>query len=153
MKKMIKKIFCPSALNRILLLEQSENFSLRWKSNSQAGQSLITLLFFMAIGVTVVTAAAIVVSADILTASNAQLGVSAYYVAEGGVENGVLYVLRNHPTTSVTLPFTNPHVTISYNSEVNTITSVGTDGTTSKTVSAQATFTNGTFTISNWREQ
>lgn len=107
----------------------------------------------MAIGITVVVAAALVVSADILTASNAEKGLSAYYAAEGGVEDGILYVLRNHPTTSQTLTLSTATVTITYNGGVNTITAVGTNGTTTKTVSAQATFSNGTFTISNWREQ
>lgn len=124
-----------------------------FNTNSQAGQSLITLLFFMAIGITVVTSAAVIISADMLSASNSEKGLDAYYNAESGVEDGILYVLRNHPTTNVSLTLSNATVTITYNSGVNTISSVGTDGTTIRTVLARATFNGGTFVVSGWKEQ
>lgn len=107
----------------------------------------------MAIGITVITAASLILSADMLSASNAQKGLSAYYAAEAGLEDGLLYVLRYHPTSSLALTLSSADVTITYNSGVNTITSVGKEGTTKRTVSVQATFTNGAFQVSGWEEQ
>lgn len=121
--------------------------------NNQSGQSLITLLFFMVIGITVISAAAMIVATNFLSASNSEKGLSAYYAAESGVENGILYIL-SHPTYDGSLTLPNASVTISYNSvtKISTIESTGTDGSTRRTVQAQAAYLNGAFNISEWKE-
>ncbi len=124
---------------------------------NQKGQSLITLLFFMVIGITIISAAALILFADILASSNNEQGAMAYYAAESGIENGILYVL-SHPATSasLTVPGTNASaaVTITYDSatSTDTISSVGTSGTTSRTIQAQASYNSGAFAVSGWRE-
>ena len=121
--------------------------------NSQKGQSLITLLFFMVIGITVITSAALIVSADILGASNAQSGIEVYYAAESGVENGILYLL-SHPSYNGTLTdFYVGSVKVSVTIQSNgTITSTATSGSTKKIVQAQASYGSGAFSVSNWKE-
>src|SRR5258708_4017234 len=125
---------------------------------SENGQSLITLLFFMVIGITVISAAALVVTTDILSASNTEKGLDAYYVAESGVENGILYLLR-HPHYNGSIPqfpvgSGQASIQFSYDSVHNTdtITSTGTSGTTTRHAQATATYSGGSFTMSGWKE-
>ena len=122
--------------------------------NNQLGQALITLLFFTVIGITVISAAALIVAADFLSASNSEKGLSAYYAAESGIENGVLYIL-SHPTYSGTLTMPNGTVTITYNpvSGISIIDAIGADGNTVRKVQAQAAYSNGVFSVSGWKEQ
>lgn len=126
------------------------------------GQSLITLLFFMVIGIAVISSAALIVTADLLSSSNAEQGQSAYYVAESGIENGILYLLR-HPKydNSSTSPMTisvgsgQASVVFTYNSGANTdtIVSTGTSGTTTRIIQAVGSYATGPLTIGNWKEQ
>lgn len=119
----------------------------------QSGQSLISLLFFTVMGITVISAAALIVTADFLSASNSEKGLTAYYAAESGVENGILYIL-SHPTYSGSLTMPNATVTINYDgSSVSTITAVGENGTTMRTLQAKAKYENGIFNVFEWKEQ
>jgi hypothetical protein len=61
------------------------------------GQALITLLFFMVIGVTVTSAAVGMVLVNSISGSKQQQGELAYQIAESGAENGLLRVLRTPP--------------------------------------------------------
>jgi len=120
--------------------------------NNQSGQSLITLLFFMVIGITVISAATLVLAAGILSAGNAEKGMNAYYLAESGAEDGILYLIRK-PTYSGTLPSLSVgsgQVSVSINS--GTITSTGTYGTTVKKIQVNTAFVSGAFNISSWKE-
>ncbi|HYK08070.1 MAG TPA: hypothetical protein VEW42_01065 [Candidatus Eisenbacteria bacterium] len=126
---------------------------------SEDGQSLITLLFFMVIGITVISAAALIVAADILSASNAEQGLSAYYVAESGIENGTLYLLR-HPQYNgpdIAMPIGTGNATIHFvydgAAKTDTITSTGTNGTTTRVIRAVGSYTTGPLSITSWKEQ
>lgn len=121
----------------------------------QAGQSLISLLFFMVIGITVISAAALIVSADILSTTNAANGTTAYYTAESGIEDGILYLL-SHPNTPkdyiIQVGSSTAHVQITYDGVSDTITSTGKSGSTQRIVRTTASYVNGAFTVSNWKE-
>ncbi len=120
---------------------------------SQEGQALITLLFFMVIGITVITATALVLSAGILSSSTSEQGLIAYYAAESGAENGILHLLRN-PSYSGDLP------TLSFesggNASVNissgVITSIGNYGSSIRKIQITTAESNGAFSITSWRE-
>src|SRR5690348_10136814 len=62
---------------------------------SNAGQALVTLLFFMVMGVTITSAAVVILLANISASSKVEQGTTAYYIAESGAEEGMLQVLRN----------------------------------------------------------
>jgi len=120
--------------------------------NSQKGQALITLLFFMIIGVAIISSAALVLSAGILSSSTSEQGLAAYYVAESGAEDGILYLLRN-PAYSGSLPPVPVglgQASVSINN--GTIISTGSYGTTVRKIQIQTTNSGGAFTISSWKE-
>ncbi len=108
---------------------------------------------------TVIAAAALIVAADVLSASNAQEGLSAYYVAESGVENGILYLLRhpqydNHlaPPMLVTVGSGQASVVFTYSGTTDTIVSTGTFGTTKKTIQVVGSYATGPLNITTWQE-
>lgn len=118
----------------------------------QGGQALITLLFFMVIGVTVISSAALVMSASTLSASTSELGIMAYYTAESGAENGFLYLLRN-PSYSGTLPTLSVgegQAVVSINS--GTVFSTGTFGTAERKIQIKTSYVNGTINMLFWGE-
>jgi hypothetical protein len=125
----------------------------------EAGQSLITLLFFMVIGIAVISSAALIVTADLLATSNAEQGISAYYVAESGIENGILYLLRNpqYHGSDIVMPIGTGNATIHFvydgTAKTDTITSTGTNGTTTRVIQAVGSYTTGPLTITSWKEQ
>lgn len=61
----------------------------------QAGQALVTLLFFMIIGITVITATAVILYTNISAVGSQEQGIYAYNIAESGAEEGLLRLIRN----------------------------------------------------------
>src|SRR5579871_1445652 len=72
--------------------------------NSEQGQSLITLLFLMVISLIIFSAVIIIAFTNNLSASTAQQGDLAYVIAENGIENALLQLLRNPSYTGETVP-------------------------------------------------
>lgn len=68
----------------------------------ERGQALITLLFFTIIGVTVTSAAVVMILINSRSGQKQQQGEIAYQIAESGAENGVLRLLRNPDYTGET---------------------------------------------------
>lgn len=115
------------------------------------GQALVTLLFFVIIGVSVVAGAAAVVYTNVLAASTVEQGEGAYYVAQSGIEEGLLQLLRNPNYAGETLPVGSGSVTIQVAS--GTITATGTLGNSSRKIQVQTVYnTNGQLTIVTWKE-
>src|SRR5437879_2153208 len=83
--------------------------------NSQNGQALITLVFFMVIGITIISAATLVLSTNVSSAGAAEQGMMAYYAAESGAENGLLRLLRNPGYTGESISVVGGTVTIQAN--------------------------------------
>lgn len=126
--------------------------SLKFKVG-EFGQALITLLFFVLISLTITSAAIIIIIVNSISASKFQEGTLAYYAAESGVENALLRLLRD-PNYSGEIMVVGPStvtITVSGNNP-KTVVSVGQDGNFKRTVQAEATYANGYYTISNWRE-
>lgn len=119
----------------------------------EKAQAMITLLFFVLISLTITTGAIIIIITNSISASRFQDGTTAYYVAESGVENALLRLLRDpayagevltigEGTSTITVSGTNP----------KTIVSVGQYGEFRRTVQVQATYSDGYYTFSNWKE-
>lgn len=69
-----------------------------WENNRfMKGQALMTLIFFMVIGITVTTGAIGLILVNSINGSKQQQGELAYQVAESGVENALIRVLRTPP--------------------------------------------------------
>lgn len=121
---------------------------------SQGGQALVTLLFFVVMGVTITSAAVVIVLANTRIASKVELGSNAYYIAESGAEEGMVQLLRN--------PFYSGTETLSLNGGMatvsatqgspTTILSVGQYNNFIRKVQIQTVYNNGTVTIQSWKE-
>ncbi len=59
------------------------------------GQALITLLFFTIIGVTVTSAAVVMILVNSLSGTKQQQGEIAYSIAQSGADNAILRFLRD----------------------------------------------------------
>jgi hypothetical protein len=128
--------------------------------SAQTGQALLTMLIFMSIGITMLTAATIVLVTNIFGSVTSEQSMTAYYAAESGAEDGLLHVLRN-PSYNGTLP---PYAVGEAQTSV-TITNETTNGSTNATIIATGTYqqatrtveiktatTNGAVVVTSWQE-
>ncbi len=120
--------------------------------NLQQGQALMTLLFFMVIGATVIASTAIVIANSMMSGTTIEQSASAYYAAESGVEDGILRLLRNPAYTgNFTTTVGDGSVTTTVASG-GTINAIGTSGSTVRKIQVQTTTTNGQLSVSSWKE-
>ena len=121
--------------------------------NFQKGQALVTLLFFILISLTITSGAIIIIVANSISANKFADGTVAYYVAESGVENSLLRLLRdpNYTGEVLTINGATAIVTVS-GSNPKTVISIGQSGSFKRTVQAQLNYSSGYYTVSNWRE-
>lgn len=118
------------------------------------GQALITLLFFIVIASTVTAASVVIIMTDSSAATKMQEGTRAYYVAESGVENALLRLLRDPSYTGETLPVSDGSVTITVSGTgPYTILAVGTVGNFQRTIQVNASYTNNILSVTSWQEQ
>lgn len=118
------------------------------------GQTLVLLLAFMAISITV-TAASVGLSISGTQASSRQeLGAVAYSVAESGAENALMSLLRNPGYGGETLTVGSGVATITVTGVGNTytITSTGRVGSFVRTLRIIAVFNGGVMSINSWQE-
>ena len=119
----------------------------------QKGQTLVTLLFFMAIAFTVTTGAVIVVFANTTGQTKIQQSQSAYYTAEGGAENALMRLLRDPTYTGETMAVGEGTAVVSITgSGPYTITSMGTVGNFVRKVQVIASYTNNILAVQSWKE-
>lgn len=116
----------------------------------QKGQIFITLLFFVIIGVTIISAEAIVLFTNILSASSAEQGTNAYYVAESGAEEALLRLLRNPSYIGGVITVGSGNAVVQING--NIITSTGTYASIIKKIQIQTVSNNGVLSIVSWKE-
>lgn len=124
--------------------------------NSYSGQALVTLLFFVLIGMTVISAAAIFVYENTRSASTTEQGVYAYYIAESGVEEALLRMLRdpNYSGTPVGQPISVGlgDLDIQVNTANGLITTTGTYQNSVRKIQVQTVYNNNILIISSWKE-
>ena len=117
----------------------------------------------MVIGITVISAATIILTTDILSASTSEQSAMAYYEAEGGIEDALLRTLRN-PTLTVD-PSSAYKITtsdgvakvyiqnsVSGGTITDTIVSTGTSGSTVRKIQAVTGYISGKRTVTSWSE-
>lgn len=78
----------------------------------ERGQALITLLFFAIVGITITSAAVVMILVNSLSGTKQQQGEIAYDIAQSGAENGLLRLIRDPTYTGETLPIGNGSATI-----------------------------------------
>ncbi|MBI2641878.1 hypothetical protein HYW87_04815 [Candidatus Roizmanbacteria bacterium] len=119
----------------------------------QSGQTLVTLVFFMGIAMTIIASAAIILFINAQGVTKFQEGMSAYYIAESGIENAILRLLRNPSYAGETLNLDSGVATVQVvNRNPIAITSVGKVGNFVRKIEATASYTNNILTITSWKE-
>lgn len=122
-------------------------------NQNSAGSMLISLMIFVVISLTIVTAAVLLVVDNTVTSSNQQIGASALSVAESGAENALLRLLRDPSYTGEVITVGDGQAAITVTgSNPLVITSVGTVSTFQRTVQVSATRVNGVLTVTSWNE-
>ncbi|OGG11894.1 hypothetical protein A2Z00_00870 [Candidatus Gottesmanbacteria bacterium RBG_13_45_10] len=117
------------------------------------GQTLITLLIFMVIGITVTAAAVVLTISGSIKASKFQEGQITYQIAESGAENALMQRLRNPSYTGETITINGAPVTITVSgTNPITITSTALNGNYQRKIQIVAIDTNGILTVNSWNE-
>jgi hypothetical protein len=117
------------------------------------GQALVTLLFFVVIAVTVTSAAVILILNTNLGTSKFEQGTEAYYIAESGMENALLRMLRDPNYTGEVLSIGGGTATIQVTgTDPKIATSEGKIGTFDRKVEVVAGYVTGIMTVNSWKE-
>ena len=104
--------------------------------NTQNGQALITLLFFVAISTIITSAAVLILFSNALDTIRFSEGTQSYYTAESGIENALIRIVRNPNYTGETLSLPEGEivVTVTYNAGIYTINSTTFVGDSIRTI-------------------
>ena len=117
------------------------------------GQALLMLLVFSVIGLLVGSAATTLVLVNSSNAQKSQAGLTVLQIAEGGMENALIRILRNPSYIGETLTVGEGIATITVTgSGPFTLTSVGSIGNFSRTIQVIADYNNNILTVTSWRE-
>lgn len=124
---------------------------------NERGQALITLIFFMIFGITVTTAAVVVLFMNSLSATRLQDGSISYQVAQSGADNALIRLIRDPSYTGETLPVGDGNAMITVTGTGTTadpfvITSVGNVRDFIKKVEVRATYQNNKMNILSQKE-
>jgi hypothetical protein len=123
------------------------------KMSNNKGQTLVTLLFFMVIAITITTGALMVIFINTQAQTKVQQSQTAYYITESGVENAIIRLLRDPTYTGETLTVGEGSVVIQVaGSGPYTITATGTDGNFTRKIQVVAAYTNNILSIQSWQE-
>ena len=125
----------------------------------QEGQALITLLFFMIIGITLIVAASIVTLQNVASTSSAEQGTIAYFNAESGMEDALVQLLRYPCSSSTPYPgctsaYTsgNATVQVSVSGSTITVTSSGTFQNAIRKIQVIETYGSNGWAVTSWQE-
>jgi hypothetical protein len=123
----------------------------------EKGQALITLLFFTIIGVTVTSAAVVMILVNSLSGTKQQQGEVAYEIAQSGAENGIIRLLRDPSYMGETLPVGSGSATITVTGSGTVgnpyvILSKGANGIFVREVQVSATYQGNLLTVTSRKE-
>lgn len=123
------------------------------KKLNQSGQTLIALLIFMLVAMTITLGAIAIAITNIQENNTFTSGEIALQNANSGVENALINIERNpsYSGGTMTLQKGTATITVSGTGTIN-IVSVGIDGNFKRTITASATDTANVLSINNWSE-
>lgn len=123
------------------------------KRINDSGQTLIALLIFMLVAMTVTIAATAISIINIQSNNGFTSGELALQTAQSGIENALLQLERDPSYNGGTMALGNGTATITISgSSAVVIKSVGTNGNFQRTVTATATDTANVVTLTSWSE-
>ena len=120
---------------------------------NQSGQTLIALLVFMAVSITITLAATAIAIINIRSNNDLIDGNQALLAADSGVEEALLQLERNpgYSGGSISVGPASAIITVSGSGTLD-IVSVGNLGNMQRTVTATATYSSDILTLSSWSE-
>lgn len=126
---------------------------MKQKIQHQKGTALITLLIFTLISTIISSAAITIMMVNTSATSQSQQGNETLYIAESGIENGILRLLRDpsYSGESMTINGGTAVIRISGTGPY-TIESAATKGNYTRTLHATVGYSNNILTISSWGE-
>jgi hypothetical protein len=116
------------------------------------GQALVILLVFMAVAITVSTTAAMILLGAQKSTTSLEVSTDAYSVAESGMENALMRLLRDPSYSGETLTVGDGIATISATGQGTTVTSTGRVGNYVRTIQVTAGYVNNILTVNTWQE-
>ena len=127
----------------------------RWEQ----GQALLTLLFFMIIGLTITSAAIVLILVNSISGTKQQQGELAYQIALSGADEAMIRILRTPPPaySNESLSVGNGTATIVASGSGTTvspfiITSTGQTGSFVRKVQLQAVYVNNALSVTSQKE-
>lgn len=122
--------------------------------NSGRGQALITLLFFTVIAINITAVAVVIIIINSLSGTKFQQGSIAYQVAETGIENAKLRLLRDPDYTGEILPvgLGTATITVTRDNTQYMILSKGTVGNFVRQIQAGASYSASLLVITSQQE-
>ena len=117
---------------------------------NQKGQALVTMLFFMVIGLTITSAATIILFVNATAGSAVEQGETAYDVAESGIENALLRMVRNPNYSGETFAVGSGSVVIQVANGY--ATSTATVNNAVKKIEVKTVYNNNILSVSSWKE-
>ena len=120
---------------------------------TQQGQSIVVLLIFVLVAMTITTFAIFVIAANSLTIAKFQGGVAARELADTGAENALISLLRDDQYTGETFPVGADTVQITVSGEATkTIISTGKSGEFIRVVEVMTSYVDNRLTVTSWKE-
>jgi hypothetical protein len=117
----------------------------------KSGFAAVTLIVFMAIAITITTAATTMIIVNNMAASQSARSLQAYYLAESGMEEGLINYLRNPNYIGTSGYIDMGEGTVNVSITGGTMVSTAEVAGFERTLNAQLNY-NGTLTVSSWKE-
>lgn len=119
----------------------------------EKGQTLVLLLIYVIVAMIITSTAVAIAVVNSRGTDKVYQGITAYDVAESGVETAMLKLLRDPNYSGETLTVNGGTATITISgTTIKTITSRGTLGNFTRTVQVTADASNNTLTVTSWKE-
>lgn len=115
---------------------------------------MVTMLYIMVIGILVTTGAAFALIANTQSTTTFETGARARQVAESGIENALIRLVRDPAYAGETLevsPGETATITVSTTSGI-LVTSLGSVSGTSRQIQVSVEYNDGILTIQSWKE-
>lgn len=120
---------------------------------SSSGQTIVALLIFILLAITLTFTATVVVITNIRTDTAYQGGEVALQNAQTGIENALVRLERDNTYTGETMTLASGAVTITISgTSPKTITSIGSYSKVVRTITATATVNSTVVTLTSWSE-
>lgn len=121
--------------------------------HTQSGQALVPLLIFVVVGMIIISFTVSLVTVDSQNASRYLLGEQALSVADSGIENAMMRLLRDPEYSGETISIGSGQAIITVSgSDPYTVVSIGSVGNFSRTVQVETSRVDGVLQIDSWQE-